>query len=72
MTKTQTVINRILYSRNMSNVACVCADWSEFLQEIAEWGVYHLNGIDLDDPELHIPMLDQFIKSENGYITERF
>tara|TARA_R100001510_G_scaffold51736_1_gene51798 strand:+ start:1879 stop:2049 length:171 start_codon:yes stop_codon:yes gene_type:complete len=52
----------------MSNVACVCADWSEFLQEIAEWGVYHLNGIDLDDPELHIPMLDQFIKSENGYI----
>ena len=56
----------------MSNVACVCADWSEFLQEIEEWGVYHLCGIDLDDPELHIPMLDQFIKSENGYITERF
>lgn len=72
MTKTQTVINRILNSDNMSNVACVCADWSEFLQEIAEWGVYQLSGIDLDDAELHIPMLDQFIKSENGYITERF
>ena len=54
----------------MSNLACVCADWSEFLQEIEEWGVYHLCGIDLDDTELHLPTLNQFIKAENGYVRE--
>ena len=68
MTKTQTIINRILNSDNMSNLACVCADWAEFLQEIEEWGVYHLCGIDLDDTELHLPTLNQFIKAENGYV----
>ena len=70
MTKTQTVINRILEVENFQNVACVCEDWQEFTQELEEWGVYGCAKIDFDDPELHIPTLDQFIKSENGYIRE--
>ena len=70
MTKTQTIINRILQVENFQNVACVCADWAEFVQELAEWGVDGCAKIDFDDPDLHIPMLDQFIKSENGYIRE--
>ena len=70
MTKTQTVIKRILEVENFQNVACVCADWQEFVQELEEWGVTGCAKIEFDDPELHIPTLDQFIKSENGYIRE--
>ena len=70
MTKTQTLINRILEVDNFQNVACVCANWQEFTQELEEWGVYGCAKIDFDDPELNIPMLDAFIKSENGYIRE--
>ena len=69
-TKTQTVINRILQVENFQNVACVCADWQEFTQELEEWGVYGCAKIDFDDPDLNVPMLDAFIKSENGYIRE--
>ena len=69
-TKTQTVINRILQVENFQNVACVCADWQEFVFELEEWGVYGCAKIDFDDPDLNVPMLDAFIKSENGYIRE--
>ena len=68
--KTDRIINRILEVDNFQNVACYCADWKEFVEELAEWGVDGCAKIDFDDPELHIPMLDQFIKSENGYIKE--
>ena len=70
MTKTQTIINRILQVGNFQNVACYCSDWKDFVQELAEWGVDGCAKIDFDDPELNIPMLDAFIKSENGYIRE--
>ena len=70
MNKTSKIMQRILQVENFQNVACVCADWSEFVQELAEWGVDGCAKIDFDDPDLHIPMLDQFIKSENGYIRE--
>ena len=70
MTKTQTVIKRILEVENFQNVACVCADWQEFTQELEEWGVYGCAKIDFDDPDLNVPMLNEFIKSENGYIRE--
>jgi len=70
MTKTQTLINRILEVENFQNMACCCADWQEFTQELEEWGVTSAAKIEFDDPDLHIPMLDQFIKSENGYIRE--
>ena len=68
MTKTQTLINRILEVENFQNMACCCADWQEFTQELEEWGVTSAAKIEFDDPDLNIPMLDQFIKSENGYI----
>ena len=68
MTKTQTLIKRILEIDNMQYVACVCENWQEFCFELEEWGVTSAAKIEFDDPELHIPMLDQFIKSENGYI----
>ena len=70
MTKTQTIINRILQVDNFQNIACCCSDWKDFVQELAEWGVDGCAKIDFDDPDLNIPMLDAFIKSENGYIRE--
>ena len=69
-TKTQTVINRILQVENFQNIACVCANWQEFTQELEEWGVYGCAKIDFDDPELDVDQLDAFIHAENGYIRE--
>ena len=68
MNKTNTVIQRILEIDNFQNVACVCDNWAEFTQELEEWGVTGCAKIEFDDPELNIPMLNEFIKAENGYI----
>ena len=70
MNKTNTVIQRILEIDNFQNVACFCANWQEFTQELEEWGVYGCAKIDFDDPDLDIAKLDRFIKAENGYIRE--
>ena len=70
MNKTQTVMNRIVQVDNFQNVACVCANWQEFTQELVEWGVYGCAKIDFDDEELDVNILDEFIKNENGYVRE--
>ena len=70
MNKTNTIINRILEIDNFQNVACFCANFEEFTQELEEWGVYGCAKIDFDDPDLDIAKLDRFIKAENGYIKE--
>ena len=67
MNKTSKIMQRILQVENFQNVACVCANWEEFCQELAEWGVYGCAKIDFDDAELDIPTLDKFMVSENGY-----
>ena len=79
LSATDRIIKRILEVENFQNVACVCADFTEFVLEIEEWGVDHIAGVDFFDtyksfrdftfnPELDIDKLDAFIKSENGYI----
>jgi len=70
MNKTSTVMNRIVQVDNFQNVACVCANWQEFTQELEEWGVYGCAKIDFDDEELDVNILDEFIKNENGYVRE--
>ena len=70
MNKTNTIINRILEIDNFQNVACFCANWQEFTQELEEWGVYRCAKIDFDDADLDFAKLDRFIKAENGYIRE--
>ena len=70
MTKTQTIMNRIVQVDNFQNMACCCSDWAEFVIELAEWGVDGCAKVDFDDPELDIPTLNRFIKAENGYIRE--
>ena len=62
---------RILFDDNLSNVACLCANWAEFVIEIEEWGIYKLGGVDFDTlTSADIERLDQFMVSENGYIRE--
>ena len=62
---------RILFDDNLSNMACLCADWAEFLIEIEEWGIYKLGGVDFDTlTKQEISRLDEFMVSENGYIRE--
>ena len=65
------VMDRILSDDNLSNVACLCENWSEFVFEIEEWGIYKLGGVDFDTlTPADIERLDQFMVSENGYIRE--
>ena len=62
---------RILFDDNLSNMACLCHDWADFLIEIEEWGIYKLGGVDFDTlTKSDIVKLDEFIKAENGYIRE--
>ena len=70
MTKTQTIMNRIVQVDNFQNMACCCANWAEFVQELAEWGVDGCAKIDFDDADLNVATLDAFIKAENGYVRE--
>ena len=70
MDKTQTVMNRIVQVDNFQNMACCCANWAEFVQELAEWGVDGCAKIDFDDADLNVATLDAFIKAENGYVRE--
>ena len=70
MTKTQRLMNRIVQVDNFQNMACCCDNWDEFVIELAEWGVDHAAGVDFDDPDLNVSMLNAFIKAENGYVRE--
>ena len=69
-TKTQRVMNRIVQVENFQNMACCCANWQEFVEELAEWGVDGCAKIDFDDADLDVAKLDAFIKAENGYVRE--
>ena len=62
--KTSKLMQRILQVDNFQNVACVCANWKEFTQELEEWGVYSAAKIDFDDKELNVDLLDNFILKE--------
>ena len=64
--KTNTLINRILEVDNFQNMACFCANWKEFTEELAEWGVYSAAKIDFDDNELDYNRLDSFILKEGN------
>ena len=64
---------RILFDDNLQNVACVCANWEEYVFEISEWGIYKLGGVEFDTlTKSDIVRLDEFMKAQNGYIEEDF
>jgi len=59
----QRISERILKVDNFENVAHVCCDWEEFVFEVAEWGVDHICGVDFDDTDLNLIMLNAFFGS---------
>ncbi len=63
MTKTQRLIQRIQEKESFYDIAYICEDFDTFRTEVAEWGVDHIGGVDFDDPEVNVPMLDAFFGS---------
>ena len=47
-------------------MASFCANWKEFTEELAEWGVYSAAKIDFDDNELDLNLLNNFILKEGN------
>ena len=35
----------------------------QIFDEVSEWGVAHAGGVDFDDPEVNVPMMDAFFGS---------
>ena len=66
MSKTNILIDRIRSVDNFQNMACFCANWQEFTQELEEWGVYSAAKIDFDDKELDLNLLNNFILKEGN------
>ena len=56
-------MNRIVQVDNFQNMACVCANFEEFVEELAEWGVDHIGGVDFDAPEVNRGMMNAFFAS---------
>ena len=63
MNKTERLINRIKEVENFENVAWVCKNFSDFCDEVAEWGVDHAGGVDFDDPDLDLEAINDFFNS---------
>ena len=68
-TPTQRLIERINQKESFKDIAYLCEDFRAFVDEISEWGVDHIGGVDFYgvgfefNEELDIPMLDRFFAS---------
>ena len=62
-TKTQRLINRINEKESFYDDAFLCEDFETFQIEVAEWGVDHIAGVDFDDPEVNVGMMNAFFAS---------
>ena len=66
---TQRLINRIQEKESFYDIAYICEDFQTFCEEINEWGVDHIGGVDLygagflPNPELNLDALDAFFAS---------
>ena len=64
MTKTERLIDRIKKVERFYDIAFLCEDFQTFVDEIQEWGVDHICGVDFDDlSDEAIKELDTFIAS---------
>ena len=62
-TKTQRLINRIEEKESFYDIAYLCEDFATFIDEISEWGVDHIGGVDFDDPEVNRGMMNAYFAS---------
>ena len=63
MTKTSRIINRINEKESFYDIAYLSEDFASFIDEVAEWGVDHIAGVDFDDPEVNRGMMDAYFAS---------
>ena len=71
MTKTERLIDRIKNVEKFYDVAFLCEDFQTFVDEIQEWGVDHICGVDFDDlSDEAVAELDTFIASFGCSPTE--
>ena len=67
--QTARLINRIDSVERFRDVAYVCEDFQTFVDEISEWGVDHIGGVDFYgvgfqlNEELDLPALDRYFGS---------
>ena len=67
--QTARLINRIDSVERFRDVAYVCEDFQTFVDEISEWGVDHIGGVDFYgvgfqlNEELDLPALDRYFAS---------
>ena len=67
--QTARLINRINTVEKFRDIAELCEDFQTFVEEIAEWGVDHIGGVDFYgvgfqlNEELDSPALDRFFAS---------
>ena len=62
-TKTQRLIKRIEEKESFHDLAYICEDFETFIFEISEWGVDAIAGVDFDDPEVNVGMMNAFFAS---------
>ena len=68
-TPTQRLIDRINQKESFKDVAYVCEDFQTFVDEISEWGVDHIGGVDFYgvgfelNEELDLEALDRYFAS---------
>ena len=60
---TQRLINRIQEKESFYDIAFLSEDFETFIFEVAEWGVDHIAGVDFDDPEVNVGMMNAFFAS---------
>ena len=81
--QTARLIERINTVEKFRDIAELCEDFRSFVDEISEWGVDHIGGVDFYgvgfelNEELDIPELDRYFGSfgctpENPHPTSRF
>ena len=67
--QTARLINRIDSVERFRDIAYICEDFQTFVDEISEWGVDHIGGVDFYgvgfqlNEELDIPALDRYFAS---------
>ena len=82
-TPTERLIERINQKESFRDLAYVCEDFRTFVDEVAEWGVDHIGGVDFYgvgfqlNEELDLPALDKFFASfgctpENPHPCSKF
>ena len=77
MTKTQRLIERIESKESFYDIAYLCEDFQTFIDEISEWGVDHIGGVDFDDPEVNRGMMNAYFASfgctpDNPHPTSKY